>query len=107
MKKTFKFAAIALVAISLMAACKNAPEATEDTTVMDTAMIEEAVEDTTVEDTVVVEEEAPVAKKATPKNNKKAITETKTEGGKIIAAPTTTEQSVKEEKAITNGEFKR
>ena len=111
MKKTFKFAAIAIAAMALMTACNNAPETTEDTTAIDTPeVIDTPVVDTIVADTVAVVEETPAttAKKSNKKtSNKKAVTETKTEGGKVIGAINTTEKTTKQEKAITNGEFKR
>lgn len=110
MKKTFKFAAIAIAAMALMTACNNAPETTEDTTAVDTPeVIDTPVVDTPAVDTTVVEE-APAtnAKKPAKKtSNKKAVTETKTEDGRAIGAINTTEKTVKQEKAINNGEFKR
>ena len=93
-----------------MAACNNAPETTEDTTVVDTPeVIDTPAVDTVAVDTVAVVEEtpAPAKKPAKKTNNKKAVTETKTEGGRTIGAINTTEKTVKQEKAITNGEFKR
>ncbi len=91
MKKTLKLAAFALAAMALMVACKNAPEATEDTTPIDTTPIEEIVEDTMpVIDTVEVAPAEPVkpAKKATPKKNtntsEQKITKTTTNDGKTI-----------------------
>ena len=69
MKKTLKFAAIALSVMALTVACKSAPEATEDT-LIDTTPIEEIVEDTMpMIDTVEVAPAEPV-KKATPKTKK-------------------------------------
>ena len=66
MKSIVKIASIAVAAMALTVACKNAPEAVEDTT-----PIEEVVEDTmpmidTVE-VAPVETTKPVAKKATTK----------------------------------------
>ncbi|MBP5341026.1 MAG: hypothetical protein J6Y52_01520 [Bacteroidales bacterium] len=87
MKTTFKFVAIALAAMSLTVACKNAPEAVEDTTPIDTTPIEEIVEDTMpMIDTVEVAPAEPV-KKATPKKKapaKEAVTKTTTKDGKTI-----------------------
>lgn len=86
MKTTFKFIALAVSAMALMVACKNAPEATEDTTPIDTTPIEEIVEDTMpAEDTVAVVVEQPVkkatAKKATQKEETKVSV---TKNGKTI-----------------------
>ena len=71
MKSIVKIASIAVAAMALTVACKNAPEAVEDTTPIDTTPIEEVVEDTmpmidTVE-VAPVETTKPVAKKATTK----------------------------------------
>lgn len=100
MKKTFKFAAIALAAMSLTVACKNAPEATEDTTPIDTTPIEEIVEDTMpMIDTVEIAPAEPV-KKATPKKKaepKEAITKTTTEGGLTKAKINTGKVEIKME----------
>lgn len=88
MKKTLKFAAIALSVMALTVACKSAPEATEDT-LIDTTPIEEIVEDTMpMIDTVEVAPAEPV-KKATPKTKKapeQKITTITTKDGKTITA---------------------
>ena len=88
MKNTMKFAAIALATMALTVACKNAPEAVEDTTPIDTTPIEEIVEDTMpMIDTVEVAAE-PV-KKATPKKkstSEQKITTVTTKDGKTIKA---------------------
>ena len=91
MKNTLKLAALALAAMALMVACKNAPEATEDTVAIDTTPIEEVVEDTMPAiDTVEVVAE-PVAKKATAKKatkkeqkNDLTVTVKTDESGKTI-----------------------
>lgn len=85
MKKATKIACMAFATVALMAACKNAPEATEDT-LIDTTPIEEIiVEDTMpIEDTVAVVVEQPVKKATAKKAAKKddaTVTITKTEGG--------------------------
>lgn len=102
--KTIKLAAIALSAIALTVACKNAPEATEDTTPIDTTPIEEIVEDTMPAiDTVEVAPaekpaEKPAAKPAakTVKVKKQEstpeITKTTTENGVVLRAPAKTEK---------------
>ena len=91
MKKTLKLAAFAVAAMSLMVACKNAPEAVEEDTTPIEEVIEEVVEDTmpvidTVE--VAVEEPAAPAKKATSKKKattpEQQINKTTTKDGKTI-----------------------
>lgn len=72
MKSTVKILALAVSAMALMVACKNAPEATEDTLAIDTTPIEEVVEDTMPAiDTVEVVAEPVVKKAATKKAVKK------------------------------------
>jgi len=79
MKNTLKLASLAIAAMALMVACKNAPEATEDTTPIDTTPIEEIVEDTMPAiDTVEVapaEPAKPAAKPAKKATTKKAESE--------------------------------
>ena len=71
MKKTFKLVAIALTATALMAACKGAPETTEEP--IDTIeAIEEVVEDTTPAVDTTVATPAPEAQATTKKAAKKA-----------------------------------
>ena len=111
MKKTFKFAAIAVAAIALMTACNNAPEPAEDTTAVDTPeVIDTPAVDTVAVDTVAIVEETPVqTKKPAKKTNKQgAVTSTQIEGGKVIGSiNTTNEKKVVKEKDLSNGEFKR
>ncbi len=80
MKKTLKLASLALAAMALMVACKNAPEATEDTVAIDTTPIEEVVEDTlpAIDTVAPVETAKPVAKATTKKKADKADNATKT-----------------------------
>ncbi|MBQ6237475.1 MAG: hypothetical protein IJK07_04575 [Bacteroidales bacterium] len=110
MKKSFKFAAIAVAAIALMTACNNAPEAADTTAVDTPEVIDTPIVDTPVVDTTVVEEApAPAAKKpAKKKNNTPAVTKEKTEGGRTIGKINTTEEktTVKEE-AIKTGKLSR
>ncbi len=69
MKKAFKFVALAAFAMMVAVACNNAPEATEDTTAIDTPAVEEMVEDTTpVIDTIA---EEPVAETPAKKTARK------------------------------------
>ena len=69
MKKTFRLLALAAVSMIVAVACNNAPEATEDTTAVDTPAVEEMVEDTTpVIDTIA---EEPVAETPAKKTAKK------------------------------------
>lgn len=89
MKSIVKIAAFAVAAMSLMVACKNAPEAVEEDTTPIEEVIEEVVEDTmpvidTVE--VAVEEPAAPAKKATTK--KATVKKGKTE---VTVTTTTTD----------------
>ena len=75
MKKTFKVLALAVVSMMVAVACNNAPEATEDTTAIDSTPVEAVVEDTTpVLDTVPAVEETPApAKKTTKKTTDKKV----------------------------------
>lgn len=74
MKKNIKVLALAVVAMMVAVACNNAPEATEDTTAIDTTPVEAVVEDTTpVMDTVPAVETPAPAKKATKKTTTKKV----------------------------------
>lgn len=71
MKKSFKFIACLFAVSALAVACNNAPEATEDTTAVDTPeVIDTPVVDTPAIDTVAPVEEPVVAKKPAKKQNK-------------------------------------
>lgn len=75
MKKTFKLLAIAAISMMVAVACNNAPEATEDTTAIDTPAVEEMVEDTTpVVDTIAEEPVVETPAKTTKKPAKKQET---------------------------------
>lgn len=112
MKKTFKFVAIALATVAMMAACKNAPEATEDTVadtmeVIDTMPVVDSIaEEPVVEETPAPAAKKPAAKKTTPATP--AVTKEQTEGGRTIGKINTTEEktTVKEE-AIKGGKLVR
>ena len=69
MKKTIKFAALALTVMALTVACKSKAEQVEDTTPVEEAQCIEAVVDSIVDTTVaeVAEEVTPAVKKATTK----------------------------------------
>lgn len=68
MKKTVKILALAVVALSLTVACKNAPVEEETIDTIDTVTIEETVIDTIVEEAeAVVETTKTTAKKAEEK----------------------------------------
>lgn len=108
MKKTLKLASLALAAIALMVACKNAPEATEDTTPIDTTPIEEIVEDTMPAiDTVEVapaEPAKPAVKKAPAKKKEEVKTievESKLDGKKMKVVTNETTLEIKAEKENT------
>ena len=75
MKKTFKLLALAAISMMVAVACNNAPEATEDTTAIDTPAVEEMVEDTVaVIDTVAEEPVVETPAKPTKKPAKKQET---------------------------------
>lgn len=66
MKKTVKILALAVVALSLTVACKNAP-AEEPIDTIDTVAVEEEVIDTIVEEEIVAEETVKTTAKAEEK----------------------------------------
>ena len=73
MKNTFKLAAIAVAALGLTVACKNAPAEEIDSTPIDTVLIEESIPEEVAEVAEEVQEEEPVKTTVKKDNTKKLI----------------------------------
>ncbi|MBQ8703548.1 MAG: hypothetical protein IJ524_04165 [Bacteroidales bacterium] len=72
MKKTFKFAAVALMACAMLVACKNNSTEATDTIPADTIPVEAVMEAEEEIDTVAVVEEVKPATKVTKKKDQNA-----------------------------------